>query len=261
VITESTVELTDDIVFEYGQLETARGFLMNSLKTGRTVGRPAEPELAVRILDVSWQMFLQHGVNAVTVEAVAAQAGVSKSTFYKHFSDKAALFEASVLREMERIEAAQQLPIQTSANVNANANASANGNLHVSLRQFGIGLMRFFVSPGAVDFYKALSGELAQHPRLAKRFYDLGPGRTKANLAALLAVAAAKGELAITNPEEAAEHLIGLWQGLSNFQLALGIHNNRIRTSIPARVEAGLGVFMTAYATTRTNTPPQRPQR
>lgn len=45
----------------------------------------------------------------------------------------------------------------------------------------------------------------------------------------------------------AAEHLIGLWQGLSNFQLSLGIDQRRIRSSIPERVEAGLRVFMVAY--------------
>ena len=53
------------------------------------------------------QMVLARGVDAVSVEAVAARAGVSKATFYKHFAHKQALFEAAVLREMERIGAAQ----------------------------------------------------------------------------------------------------------------------------------------------------------
>jgi hypothetical protein len=44
----------------------------------------------------------------------------------------------------------------------------------------------------------------------------------------------------------AAEQLIGLWRGLSNFQLSLGIDQHRIRSTIPARVEAGLRVFLAA---------------
>jgi TetR/AcrR family transcriptional repressor of mexJK operon len=182
-------------------------------------------------------MFLARGVDAVSVEAVAAQAGVSKATFYKHFAHKQALFEAAVLREMERIEAAQQ----------PGDEPGATQSLEANLRQFGIGLMGFLVSPPAVDFYKALAGELSRHKPLARSFYDLGPGRTLANLALLVSDAARKGELEAPDPVLAAEHLIGLWQGLSNFQLALGIDQLRIRAAIPARVDAGLRVFMAAY--------------
>jgi TetR/AcrR family transcriptional repressor of mexJK operon len=130
------------------------------------VGRPSDPTLATNLLDAGWQMFLERGVEPVAVEAIAARAGVSKATFYKHFADKTALFEAAVLREMERIEAAQQLtsPDDTRA------------ELADRLRRFGIGLMSFLFGQSAVDFYNALSAELARHKTLARRFYELGPG-------------------------------------------------------------------------------------
>ena len=72
--------------------------------SSRRVGRPAEPELVTQILDAGWQMFLERGVEAVAVEAIAARAGVSKATFYKHFAGKATLFEAAVRRKMQGIE-------------------------------------------------------------------------------------------------------------------------------------------------------------
>jgi TetR/AcrR family transcriptional repressor of mexJK operon len=205
--------------------------------SSRRVGRPAEPELVTQILDAGWQMFLERGVKAAAVEAIAAQAGVSKATFYKHFADKATLFEAAVRREMQRIEVAQQVP----------RGSEPDMSLEATLRQFGIGLMSFLFSPAAVDFYNALSAELARHKTLARRFYDLGPGRTRANLAALLTAAAKNGELKIVDAEEAAEHLVGLWQGISNYQLSLGIGVDSIRRSIPKRVDAGVRVFMAAY--------------
>jgi len=205
--------------------------------TSRRVGRPAEPELVTQILDAGWQMFLERGVEAVAVEAIAARAGVSKATFYKHFADKATLFEAAVRREMQRIEVAQQSPSQSEADM----------NLEATLHRFGIGLMSFLFSPAAVDFYSALSAELARHKTLARRFYELGPGKTRANLAALLSTAAQNGELEIRDAEEAAEHLVGLWQGISNYQLSLGIGVESIRRSIPKRVDAGVRVFLAAY--------------
>jgi TetR/AcrR family transcriptional repressor of mexJK operon len=92
-----------------------------------------------------------------------------------------------------------------------------------------------------------LAGELSRHKPLARSFYNLGPGRTLANLALLVGDAAREGQLEAPDPMLAAEHLIGLWQGLSNFQLALGIDQRRIRSAIPARVDAGLCVFLAAY--------------
>jgi TetR/AcrR family transcriptional repressor of mexJK operon len=216
---------------------------MKSTRQRRPVGRPSDPTLATNLLDAGWQMFLERGVEPVAVEAIAARAGVSKATFYKHFPDKTALFEEAVLREMERIEAAQKLT----------ALDDTRTDLADRLRRFGIGLMSFLFDQSAVDFYNALSAELARHKTLARRFYELGPGRTRANLAAILVEAECDGELVISDPEEAAEHLIGLWQGISQYQLSLGISVNSVRASIPKRVDAGIRVFLAAYGPDKPN--------
>lgn len=207
----------------------------------RRVGRPSDPALTERLVDAGWRMFLAHGVEASAVEAIAAAANVSKVTFYKHFATKAALFEAAVLREMERIEAAQRVPERE----------VQGEKLEVALRQFGIGLMEFLCTPTAVNFYQVLAGELAKNKKLARRFYELGPGRTKANLAKVLQVAAEKGKLDVEDAEVAAEQLIGLWQGITNYGLMLGVNRSAIRAEIPERVEAGIRVFMRAYGRSR----------
>ena len=209
---------------------------MVTRKTGRPVGRPADPEKAAAIVDAGWTMFLERGVEGVSVEAIAARAGVSKVTFYKHFADKIALFEAGVLRETERIEAAQRAD-----------QAAAAPDLRTTLRGFGMGLMTFLVSDPAIDFYNALSGELRRHEALAQRFYNVGPGRTRAHLASILGAAAERGELAIDDPFQAAEHLFGLWQGFSNLQLSLGVESAEIRRTLDRRIDSALDVFLKAY--------------
>ena len=206
-------------------------------KTGRPVGRPPELEKEEVIVTVAWQMFLAQGVEGTTIGAIAERAGVSKATLYKYFSDKAALFEAGIAREMHMIEAAQNI---SRCNV-------APASIEETLRTFGIGIMSYIFSDHAVDFYNALAGELRGHNSLAQSFYNMGPGRTRANLAGILANAAQRGELKIDNPEQAAEHLFGLWQGFSNFQLSLGVESAEIPTTIVDRVETGLFVFLKAY--------------
>lgn len=202
-----------------------------SSKNPRTKGRPVNPLKRAAIIDAGWNLFLERGVEAVSLETVAAIADVSKATLYKYFPDKTALFEACVLREMERIEAAQlpEFPQQ---------------DLRSTLIHFGMGIMSFIVSDYAVAFYNALSGELSRHKDLARRFYNLGPGRTKANLAAILQAAA------IPEPQEAAENLFGLWQGFSNFQLSLGVEGNYVRTNLLTRVESGVDLFLRAHGRT-----------
>jgi TetR/AcrR family transcriptional repressor of mexJK operon len=210
---------------------------MATPKTGRPVGRPPDPDKSEAIILASWELFLAQGVEGTTMEAIAESAGVSKATLYKLFPDKAALFEAGVAREMAMIEAAQKL----------SGDQPRDTDLIDTLRTFGIGIMSFLVSDHAVDFYNALSGELRRHENLAQSFYAMGPGRTRANLAAILAGAAARGELKIDDPLQAAEHLFGLWQGFSNFQLSLGVESAQIRSTISKRVDDGIAVFMKAY--------------
>ena len=206
----------------------------------RRPGRPVDAGKREAMIAVAWELFLARGVSGVSMESVADGAGVSKVTLYRHFADKTALLEAGVLAEMERIEAAQQ------------AAPVGSGSVDVAerLRRFGLGITHFLASPNAIAFYSTLAGELGRHPDLARRFWDAGPGRTRANLTRLIEQAAHDGELLVRDPRQAADHLFGLWQGFSNFQLALGIPDD---TTIEQRVDSAIELFLRAY-------PPQ-PQR
>ena len=174
-------------------------------------------------------------MEAASIEAIAAAAGVSKVTLYRHYPDKAALFRAAVEREMERIEAMQRHP------------PGRDGAAIDELRAFGLGIVAFLASKPAIDFYSAVAGELRRHGELARAFHELGPGRTHGNLTRLIAAAAGRGELSVADPARAAEELFGLWQGFTNFRFALGIDVEEIRDDLPGRVERGLAVFMAAY--------------
>ena len=50
-------------------------------------------------------MFTAHGFDGVSMDQIAAEAGVSKLTVYSHFGDKETLFAAAVQRQCE-----EQLP-------------------------------------------------------------------------------------------------------------------------------------------------------
>ena len=54
---------------------------------------------ASAILDAGWELFLERGLAAMSIEAIASRAGVSKMTVYKHFYYKHACLEEAVLCE------------------------------------------------------------------------------------------------------------------------------------------------------------------
>ena len=204
------------------------------MATRRGPGRPKDQAKGDAILDAGWALFLERGVGAVSIEAIAARAGVSKMTVYKHFTDKHALFEEAVLREMRAIETVQIA-----------GPSSQENDLEGALRAFGIGIMSYLATGTAIDFYNVLAGELRRHPDIARTFYDIGPARTIANLALILE--GAGDRLAIDDPAKAAEALFGLWQGASNFQLSLGVDTTGTEQAVAERVDYGIALFMRAF--------------
>jgi AcrR family transcriptional regulator len=69
-----------------------------------SIDRPSRAEQAhettERILAVAREVFTTHGVAQASLDAISAQAGVTRGALHHHFTNKAGLFEA-VLRRMD----------------------------------------------------------------------------------------------------------------------------------------------------------------
>jgi AcrR family transcriptional regulator len=59
-------------------------------------------QTSLRILDAADELFYGEGIQAVGVDAIAARAGVSKRTLYKHFASKETLLAAYLERRSVR---------------------------------------------------------------------------------------------------------------------------------------------------------------
>jgi AcrR family transcriptional regulator len=55
---------------------------------------PAETRRRRQLLEAAGRLFRANGFRAVTMEAIAAEAGVAKATLYSHFPNKTAIFAA-----------------------------------------------------------------------------------------------------------------------------------------------------------------------
>lgn len=93
------------------------------------------------LTDAALALFLERGIEAVTIEDITAGAGVAKGSFYRYFDDKTALVEAlfAPLSEAVRSSFDDSLAAVDAAKSEAEVAASydvlAGGLLHVLLHQ------------------------------------------------------------------------------------------------------------------------------
>src|SRR5215471_19628498 len=82
-----------------------RGLLMPAVQTKSVtelLGLPDPPKNGrERLVAAAVELFYRHGFGAVGIDRVIAAAGVTKTTFYKHFESKDDLMVAAVKRRDE----------------------------------------------------------------------------------------------------------------------------------------------------------------
>ncbi len=199
-------------------------------------GRPKDAAKRASILAAALSLFRSQPYETVTMEAVAARAGVSKMTLYSHFADKETIFETVVRAMSDEMTSAVSGPDQAAA------------PLRERLNTIGITFLTLVLDASVRMITHSLSASLYPDQALARRFYDAGPGRTRLALSAIIEGATARGELTTDSPEWAADDLISLWEGGLSGQLAFGLIEQTTPDEIARRARRGTEIFLRAYA-------------
>ena len=189
------------------------------------------------ILEAARQRFTQDGFDGVSMDQIAAAAGVSKLTVYSHYGDKGALFVAVVKSHCE-----QQLP-----------SALFEPMLQVPLRERLLTIAQAFYamisSPDAVAGHRMLCTPQLAHSPLPQLFWEAGPRRVQSDFAALLQRRIAAGELDILDVARAASQFFTLLKGEPHARLVFGCCGPEAVVDIDAHVVATVDVCLRAYAT------------
>ena len=68
----------------------------------REARRPGRPTLSdEQLLDIALDLFLEHGFERTSIDAITAAAGMAKRTVYARYGDKKTLFKAALTRAIE----------------------------------------------------------------------------------------------------------------------------------------------------------------
>ncbi|PCM49622.1 MULTISPECIES: TetR/AcrR family transcriptional regulator [Pseudomonas] len=209
--------------------------MSNNLAAPNGPGRPKDPAKRRAILDAAKTLFLSHGYANTSMDAVAAEAGVSKLTVYSHFNDKETLFSSAVMAKCE-----EQLPplfFELPAGIPVE-------NVLLNIAR---GFHQLINSDESVNLHRLMMALGTQDPKLSQIFYDAGPERMVQGMERLLKRIDETGALSIDLPRNAAEHFFCLIKGAGNFRLLYCCGEPLSEEASESHVQEVVGLFMRAY--------------
>ncbi|RYG41024.1 TetR/AcrR family transcriptional regulator [bacterium] len=187
-----------------------------------------------QLLEAAGRLFMQLPYDAVSTDAIAKEAKVSKATLYVHFSSKENLFATLIGSRCHRIAG------------HAWSARSVISDVEQDLRAFAESFIDMLQSPDTLPLYRSIVSQTTRFPELGRLFYEMGPKRFEARLADFLTEATRRGLLRVPDPSLGALQFIQLMAGdvPTRGLLGLDLHS---RGASEARIDSGIALFLAGY--------------
>ena len=214
--------------------EDDEAILMTIMRARSAIDSRVEQRREV-FVRIARDAFFDKGYAGTSMSSIAACVGGSKSTLWKYFPSKEALFAAVVDDIVERYGVALSIDLLQDEPV------------ELVLHRFGAALLSTVLSEPIMALHRLVLGEACRFPQLAEMFHARGARRGQQRLAAYLEAAMSRGALERSDPALAARHFSALCLS-GSFQLALlGIEKRPLAASIDAEVREAVVVAMNAW--------------
>ncbi len=198
---------------------------------------PDSPK-ARQIIEGARKAFMQHGYEGASTEEIVRQAAISKGTLYSYFPSKKELFEVIIKEECQH----QSQKILH--------NVDLSRPVRQVLRDLATGYLDLLLSPFPQDLFRLAVAEAKRFPRLAKAFYDSGPGQGIERLTSLMRTFADRGEIAADDPHMAACHFEQLCKADLFNKALFGVQSEFSKTEVRRVIDHAVDAFMKIYGAT-----------
>lgn len=187
------------------------------------------------ILEAATRVFLRAGYANASMDAIAGEAGVSKTTIYSHFGSKEALFGAIIEQRCRRRLAAVA------------AGPEAASEPRAALTAVAEQIMEATVAPDSLALYRVIIAEAPRFPDLGRITHLHGARAAIQSLARYLADQSARGRLAVDDPELAAEQFFGIVMGFFQLRALLGVETRPAPDRAARHIRRAVDTFLIAY--------------
>lgn len=204
-------------------------------------GRPAggSEQKRTAIVEAALRLFLRDGFERVSVDAIAAEAGVSKRTIYNHYGDKESLF-LSVIEDTFNSMIGAFVGLMDKYLTDLPDDGVEDGIISFS-REIALLAVRL---PDRSAIIRLMMAEAPHFPALMA--VQMRPRGITSAIADRLARLDARGLLDVPEPQDAASHLFALTMGQLNNRSMYGA----IKLSedeVTRMATSGARAFLRAY--------------
>jgi len=183
------------------------------------------------ILEGAKAAFLKDGFGGASMDQVAALAGVSKMTVYRHFGSKEELF-AGVITELCQFIVAEDLE------------QIFTQEPREALRSFARKMTDIVFTPDTAELHRIVIAESRRFPKLGQLFYETGPQACIDALEAYFVRHQSDKRLKVPNPRRAAEEFLELLRGYSHLRMLLGLDKEASPQDIEERIDSAVRHIM-----------------
>lgn len=184
------------------------------------------------IVAAATRLFLERGFGAVSMDELAAAAGVARRTLYNQFASKEEIFREMLQRVSGQLEQAFPPGIET------------QGDVEAVLRLVARMILKLHKNRDYLGFLRMVVADSRQFPWIAEAFASVMDPQTE-RLVRLLAHLTSMGVLNCRNPTLAAHQFMGALNDLSLWPWMMG----RARIPVPDEelVEETIRMFLEHY--------------
>ena len=179
------------------------------------------------ILKGAKAVFLKHGFGVASMDEVAAAAGVSKMTVYRHFGSKEDLFAGVITELCQRIVAEE-------------IDAIFALKPREALRAYARKMTDIVFARDTAELHRIVIAESRRFPKLGRLFYETGPQACIDALEGYFLRHKHDPALKVSDPRRAAEEFLELLRGYSHLKMLLGIDKAPAARDIEARIESAV---------------------
>lgn len=195
---------------------------------------PRSEQKRQQILQAAGELFCEQGY-AISMDAIAVKAQVSKQTVYSHFKTKDELFETCIKAKCSENQLDGRL-------------VDDPRPIREVLCDFAFSFQSMLLTKEAQHTYKTAISQRDSHPQLAKVYLSAGPKATADMLANYIQYFVDKGILNVPIPvHEAAMQLLLMWHGRIVYWSYLGETNGETEEERRTYLNSCVDLFLAGY--------------